>query len=67
MSWLLGLGVRLLASLPRMLVRGAFISGWICPKRGVQMLGDHNDAHILCDDYLNTPPPLEHRARGVFV
>ena len=43
-----------------------FISGCICPKCGVQMLGDHNDAHILCDDCLNTPRPWN-RGRAVFL
>ncbi|MGB1336217.1 MAG: ComF family protein [Planktomarina sp.] len=43
-----------------------FISGCICPKCGVQMLGDHNDAHILCDDCLNTRRPWT-RGRAVFL
>lgn len=43
-----------------------FISGCICPKCGLQMLGDHNDAHILCDDCLNTPRPWT-RGRAVFL
>ena len=43
-----------------------FIAGCICPKCGVQMLGDHNDAHILCDDCLNTPRPWT-RGRAVFL
>ena len=30
------------------------------------MLGDHNDAHILCDDCLNTPRPWN-RGRAVFL
>ena len=30
------------------------------------MLGDHNDAHILCDDCLNTPRPWT-RGRAVFL
>lgn len=34
-----------------------FIAGCACPKCGGQMLGDHNDANILCDDCLNNPRP----------
>ena len=30
------------------------------------MLGDHNDAHIRCDDCLNTPRPWN-RGRAVFL
>ncbi|MAB87620.1 MAG: hypothetical protein CML51_10115 [Rhodobacteraceae bacterium] len=34
-----------------------FIAGCACPKCGGQILGDDNDANILCDDCLNTPRP----------
>ena len=44
-----------------------FIAGCACPKCGGQMLGDHNDANILCDECLNNPRPLDQWARDFFI